>query len=216
MTAPPVMATAPSVAPVNTHPGCHPSCGSHLFHLWRPCPAMETAKKEEKKRAADAAWEEKKAAKKARGGTHIPLAGDWKCRCGFWNSKYRYRCRRGFMHKNLPKCPHNGRRTEEHIAEKQESGPGIEEHPPARCLYVNDWRCECGWWNREWHKHCNECGETVEEGVAYIAGPEDGPDGKLPHAPEKDDNMSEAQKRSRFFATHNGYWKKPSSQYQSR
>jgi hypothetical protein len=98
----------------------------------------------------------------------------------------------------------------------KKSGLGIKEHPPARCRYVNDWRCECGWWNREWYQKCGTCGKNFEEGRAYIAGPEDGEDGKLPHAPEKDDSMSEAQKRSKFFATHDVHWKKQSSKYRSR
>jgi hypothetical protein len=90
MTAPPVMATASSTASVNTYPGCHPTCGSHHFHPYQPCPVMAKANKEEKKRAAAEDWEKKKAAKKAKGGPHVPLVGDWKCRCGFWNSKYWY------------------------------------------------------------------------------------------------------------------------------
>jgi hypothetical protein len=68
----------------------------------------------------------------------------------------------------------------------------------------------------EWHKHCRNCSLPVEEGWEYSAGPEDGKDGWLPDAPEKDSNMSEEQKKGVCYATHDDPHKMPSRQYRPK
>ncbi|KAI4664787.1 uncharacterized protein J4E79_003085 [Alternaria viburni] len=103
----------------NPDPGCHVSCASSDYHPRKPCPAAVA----EKKLAANAARDEKPVFRGAsRGpGPHKPRAGDWLCRCSFWNNKYWWACRGKIGHKEGPAC--EGFRQGDHIVRVQESGP---------------------------------------------------------------------------------------------
>jgi len=97
----------------------------------------------------------------------------------------------------------------------QEPGPGIEEPWPCRAKYDGDWCCACGRWNRPYMKFCGKCPGHIDETWVYTAV--DGVDGELPDAPEKEGyEPTEAQKKGRFLATHQGYWRPKSRRYKSR
>ena len=64
-------------------------------------------------------------------------------------------------------------------------------------------------------KFCGKCPGHIDETWVYTAV--DGVDGELPDAPEKEGyEPTEAQKKGRFLATHQGYWRPKSRRYKSR
>jgi hypothetical protein len=148
------------------------------------------------KRAAKEALDDNRASKKVK-RVYVPRVGDWLCNeCGYWNCKYWRSCRR----KGKEEC--EGVRTR--AKEVQRRGEGIEENT-CGAKFCGDWKCMCGYWSRGWWEFCDKCHKPVEDCWDYTAvgGDGEGRDGDLPFAKEKvhDDPLSEAQKRSRYFAT---------------
>jgi hypothetical protein len=91
-----------------------------------------------------------------------------------------------------------------YVPRVQRRGEGIEENT-CGAKFCGDWKCMCGYWSRGWWEFCDKCHKPVEDCWDYTAvgGDGEGRDGDLPFAKEKvhDDPLSEAQKRSRYFAT---------------
>ena len=172
------------------------------MHPWMPCPLRAQANK----RAAEEALEKEREAKRAarRGQPFRPRLDDWQCRCKYWNSKFWFNCR------CRKKCDYY--RSDQHIIKRQAAGEGIEDHPPIKAKWDGDWCCTCSQWNRAWTTYCFRCIKDMEECWDYTA--KNGVDGDLLPPPAKEpDEPSEASKRQKFFATHDGHWKPQSRRY---